>query len=220
MCVTLEAARKHLLELWASSSRTFKFLATPVKEPKAPPPPKAKPAPVPRLTDSESFDVTLIGMAPPAQDEAKGKGKADAESDGDASGTGGASSSSSSSSGSGSDVRSQLRAGWIPFGARPSPKPKEAPARKVPKKTMHRPEASMLDLLSPAVELPQQLGRGDVHQKRKHKVERTTVPIVAGEDGVSEELAPKMRRSQDYAIPNKRSDILVECVKAYRAAAR
>jgi hypothetical protein len=218
MCITLEAARKHLSELWASSSRTFKFLATPVKEPKAPPPPKAnKPTPVPRLTDSESFDVTLIGMASSAQGEAKRK--ADAESDGDGGGTSGASS-SSSSSGGGSDVRSQLRAGWIPFGARPPPKPKEAPARKVPKKTVHRPEASMLDLLSPAVELPRQLGRGDVHQKRKHKVERTTVPIVAGEDGVTHELAPKMRRSQEYAMPNRRPDILVECVNAYRAAAR
>jgi len=212
MCIALEAARKHLSELWASSSRTFKFLATPVKAPKAPPPPKAKPAPPPRLTDGESFSA-LIGMAPPASDVAQGKEPAEPES-------GGASSSSSGGGSSSSDVASQLRAGWIPFGARPPPQPKAAAARKAPKKVQHRPEEATLDLLSPAVELPQQLGRGDVHQKRKHKIQRTTVPVVVGQDDVTEALAPRMRRSQAFAIPDNRPEILADCVAAHRAAAR
>jgi hypothetical protein len=210
MGVALEAARKHLSELWASSSRTFKFLATPAKAPKAPPPPKARPAPPPRLTDGESFSA-LIGMASPARDVAQGSASAEPD---------GGGTSSSGGGGASSDVASQLRAGWIPFGARPPPQPKAAAARKGVRKVLHRPEEATLDLLSPAIELPQQLGRGDVHQKRKHKIQRTTVPVVVGHDDVTAALAPKMRRSQAFAIPDNRPEILAECVAAHRAAAR
>ena len=51
-------------------------------------------------------------------------------------------------------------------------------------------------------------------------MQRTTVPIVVSEDGVDDELAPKMQRSQAYGIPDNRPNILKECVEAYRAAAR
>ena len=210
MGVALEAARNHLSELWASSSRTFKFLATPAKAPKTPPPPKAKPAPPPRLTDGESFSA-LIGMASPARDVAQGNASA---------GPDGGGTSSSGGGGASSDVASQLRAGWIPFGARPPPQPKDAAARKGVRKVLHRPEEATLDLLSPAIELPQQLGRGDVHQKRKHKIQRTTVPVLVGHDDVTAALAPRMRRSQAFAIPDNRPEILADCVAAYRAAAR
>jgi len=204
MCVPVEVARKKLQALWLSSKQTFKFAATPAKPPKPPPPAKAKrPPPTPELTSTQEFDV-ILGLAARPQDEAAGS----------SSGGGGATS-GGSGSGSGSDALSQLRDG------RPAKKPKAAKTA-APRKqrVVDKPEAATLDLLSPAVDLPVKLGRGDVHQKRVRKLERTTVPILVGENGVSGGLAPKMQRSQQYATPDNRPNILAECVRAYRAAAR
>ena len=231
MCVSVEVARNKLQQLWKSSSLTFKFAATPIKPPKVVASTKARPSQAPDLTSTQEFDILLMSAAPEqgqcqgqggGKGKGKGKGKADVGTDGDGSGA----SSSSSSGGGGGGALSQLRAGWIPFGAQPPKHPKPAnvaniaTVRKAGKQKLHKPEAETLDILSPAIELPLQLGRGDVQQKRKHKIERTLVPIIVGQDGVDAELAPKMRRSQNYAIPDKRSDILAECVQAYRAAAR
>jgi len=207
MCVALDAARKHLSELWASSARKFEFLATPVRAPKAAPVPDAEPKPPPKLTESQAFE-SLIGMpqsAPPqsAKSVAGGGG---------------------SSAGGGSGVLDSLRAGWIPFGSRPVEKKKpakEPAARKRPQTTLIKPEAAAMDFLSPAaVELPDRLGRSDVHSRRMHKVRRMTMPIVAGEGGIGNELALKMQRSQAFGTPDNRPAILEECVRAYRAAAR
>jgi len=207
MCVALDAARKHLSELWASSARKFEFLATPVRAPKAAPVPDAEPKPPPKLTESQAFE-SLIGMpqsAPPqsAKSVADGGG---------------------SSAGGGSGVLDSLRAGWIPFGSRPVEKKKpakEPAARKRPQTTLIKPEAAAMDFLSPAaVELPDRLGRSDVHSRRMHKVRRMTMPIVAGEGGIGNELALKMQRSQAFGTPDNRPAILEECVRAYRAAAR
>ena len=212
MCVSLEAARKHLSDLWLASSRSFKFLPTPVKARPPPPAPKTKPKPPPKSTDSESFDAVLLKDRPEGEARAEGTSTSGA-------------SSSSSSSGSGDsraeNVFSQLRGHIVPFGTR-SPKKAAAgaAAKSTGKRKLERPEAITLDLLSPAIELPQRLGRGDVQQKREHKIHYTTVPVVAGRDGVDEALAPKLRRSQAYSIPDNRSRILAECVQAYRAAAR
>jgi len=200
MCVPVEVARKKLQALWLSSKQTFKFAATPAKPPKPAPPAKAKrPPPTPELTSTQEFDV-ILGLTARPQEEAAAS----------SSGSGGGAASSSSS-----DALSQLRDG------RPAKKPKvakTAAARK--QKVVDKPEAATLDLLSPAVDLPVKLGRGDVHQKRVRKLERTTVPILVGENGVGGALALKMQRSQQYATPDNRPNILAECVRAYRAAAR
>jgi hypothetical protein len=199
MCISLEAARKHLSDLWVGSTRSFKFLPTPVKAPPPPPPPKDKPKPPSKLTDSQSFDAVLL------HDQPEGAARGE----------------SSSGSSRAENVFSQLRGHIVPFGTRSPKKPAAAPAAKsTGKRKLERPEAITLDLLSPAIELPQRLGRGDVQQKREHKIRYTTVPVVVGRDGVDEALAPKIRRSQAYSIPDNRSRILADCVQAYRAAAR
>lgn len=227
MCVALDAARKHLSELWASSARKFEFLATPVRAPKAAPVPDAEPKPPPKLTESQAFE-SLIGMpqsAPPQSAKTVADGGGSSAGGGSA-GAGAASSSaaSSSSAGGGSGVLDSLRAGWIPFGSRPIEKKKpakEPAARKRPQTTLIKPEAAAMDFLSPAaVELPDRLGRSDVHARRVHKVRRMTMPIVAGEGGIGNELALKMQRSQSFGTPDNRPAILEECVRAYRAAAR
>lgn len=232
MCVALDAARKHLSELWASSARQFQFLATPVRVPKAAPVPDAEPKPPPKLTETQAFE-SLIGMPQSAPAQAA-KTAADG---GDSSSSAGSSSSSaagsssaadssagSSSAAGGSGVLDSLRAGWIPFGSRPIEKKKpakEPAARKRPQTTLIKPEAAAMDFLSPAaVELPDRLGRSDVHLRRMHKVRRMTMPIVAGEGGIGNELALKMQRSQSFGTPDNRPAILEECVRAYRAAAR
>ena len=236
MCVALDAARKHLSELWASSARKFEFLATPVRAPKAAPVPDAEPKPPPKLTESQAFE-SLIGMpqsAPPqsAKSVAGGGGSSaggsaassSAASSSAASSSAASSSAASSSAGGGSGVLDSLRAGWIPFGSRPVEKKKpakEPAARKRPQTTLIKPEAAAMDFLSPAaVELPDRLGRSDVHSRRMHKVRRMTMPIVAGEGGIGNELALKMQRSQAFGTPDNRPAILEECVRAYRAAAR
>lgn len=204
MCVSVEVARKKLQSLWLSSKQTFKFAATPAKPPKPPLPAKAKrPSPTPELTSTQEFDV-ILGLATRPQDAGAGS-----------SGDGGGGGATSSGSGSSSDALSQLRDG------RPSKKPKPAKTAAARKqRVVDKPEAATLDLLSPAVDLPAKLGRGDVHQKRVRKLERTTVPILVGENGLSEGIASKMQRSQHYATPDHRPNILAECVRAYRAAAR
>jgi len=206
----MEVARNKLQRLWQSSSLKFKFAATPTKPPKVVSPTKAKPPQALSLSSTHEFDILLKSSVCGAD------GSAASSSSGGGGGGGG-----------GGGALSQLRAGWSPFGPQPHKKPKGAKGantatvrRGSSKQKLHKPEAATLDILSPATELPRQLGRGDVQQKRKHKIERTLVPIIVGQGGVDAELAPKMRRSQSYAIPEKRSDILAECVQAYRAAAR
>ena len=199
MCVSVEAARQKLQSLWQSSKKSFRFAPTPVKPPSPPPPATAKrPAPPEAPSSTEQFDA-ILGLAPPAKGQVVGKGKADA-------GSGG---------GGGGGGFSQLRLGRLP-----SPEGNPAKKPKVAKPKVDRPEAATLDLLSPSVDLPTQLGRGDVHNKRMHKLERTPVRVVVGSGGVDAALAPKMRRSQNYAVPDNRPNILAECVRAYRAAAR
>jgi hypothetical protein len=241
MCVALDAARKHLSELWASSARKFQFLATPVRVPKAAPVPEAEPKPPPKLTETQAFE-SLIGMpqsapAQSAKTAADGGGGSSSSSAAGSSAAGSSAAGSSaagssaagssaagSSAGSGSGVLDSLRAGWIPFGSRPIEKKKpakEPAARKRPQTTLVKPEAAAMDFLSPAaVELPGRLGRSDVHARRVHKVRRMTMPIVAGEGGIGNELALKMQRSQSFGNPDNRPAILEECVRAYRAAAR
>ena len=226
MCVALDAARKHLSELWASSARKFQFLATPVRVPKAAPVPDAEPTPPPKLTETQAFE-SLIGMPQPAPAQsAKTAADGGGSSSSSAAGSSSAADSSagSSSAAGGSGVLDSLRAGWIPFGSRPIEKKKpakEPAARKRPQTTLIKPEAAAVDFLSPAaVELPNRLGRSDVHSRRMHKVRRMTMPIVAGEGGIGNELALKMQRSQAFGTPDNRPAILEECVRAYRAAAR
>ena len=231
MCVALDAARKHLSELWASSARQFQFLATPVRVPKAAPVPEAEPKPAPKLTETQAFE-SLIGMpqSAPAQSAKTAADGGDSSSSSSAgsssagSSSAGSSSAADSSAGGSSGVLDSLRAGWIPFGSRPIEKKKpakEPAARKRPQTTLIKPEAAAVDFLSPAaVELPDRLGRSDVHSRRMHKVRRMTMPIVAGEGGIGNELALKMQRSQAFGTPDNRPAILEECVRAYRAAAR
>ena len=231
MCVALDAARKHLSELWASSARKFQFQATPVRVPKAAPVPDAEPKPPPKLTETQAFE-SLIGMpqSAPAQSAKTAADGGDSSSSAAGSSSAGSSSSAagssagSSSAAGGSGVLDSLRAGWIPFGSRPIEKKKpakEPAARKRPQTTLIKPEAAAMDFLSPAaVELPDRLGRSDVHSRRMNKVRRMTMPIVAGEGGIGNELALKMQRSQSFGTPDNRPAILEECVRAYRAAAR
>jgi len=66
------------------------------------------------------------------------------------------------------------------------------------------------------------LGRSDTESKRKVLPSGRPTPIVVGkwELGVTEDLAAKMRRTQEYAPRAARPPIICESVKQYRSAAR
>jgi hypothetical protein len=148
-------------------------------------------------------------------------------------GGGGGGSSSSSTSTSGSAALEALRQGWDPFAELPKPLDvlthEKNERLKKSKKRVH--EFSHLAMarderlapVSPAslvvTSLPVRLGRNDVFDKREKKgrmIDRTQVPIVVGKNDVhSEELAQKMRRSQEFADRDNRRSIFVECMREW-----
>ena len=64
------------------------------------------------------------------------------------------------------------------------------------------------------------LGRSDTETRRKVLPSGKPTPIVVGKLDVTEDLAEKMRRTQEYAPRAARPLIICESVKKYRAVAR
>jgi hypothetical protein len=64
------------------------------------------------------------------------------------------------------------------------------------------------------------LGRSDTETRRKVLPSGKPTPIVVGKLDVTEDLAAKMRRTQEYAPRAARPLIICESVKQYRSAAR
>ena len=112
--------------------------------------------------------------------------------------------------------------------AAPPPNPKPKPAAPPPKPRGRRPKAPVdvqcqNDVRAVAlVDGLTMLGRSDVETKRKVLPSGKPTPIVVGKWGYveTEDLAQKMRRTQEYASRAARPMIICESVKQYRAAAR
>jgi len=106
--------------------------------------------------------------------------------------------------------------------------PAAAPAAPPPKPRGRRPKAPINaqcqnDVRAIAlVEGLTMLGRSDTESKRKVLPSGRPTPIVVGkwDLGVTEDLAAKMRRTQEYAPRAARPPIICESVKQYRSAAR
>ena len=109
------------------------------------------------------------------------------------------------------------------------PKPKPQPAAPPPPKPRGRRPKAPVDAQCQndvrAVALVDgltMLGRSDVETKRKVLPSGKPTPIVVGKWGYveTEDLAQKMRRTQEYASRAARPLIICESVKQFRAAAR
>jgi len=106
----------------------------------------------------------------------------------------------------------------------PPPKPK--PDAPPPKPRGRRPKApvdaqSQNDVRAIAlVDGLTMLGRSDTETRRKVLPSGKPTPIVVGKLDVTEDLAEKMRRTQEYAPRAARPLIICESVKKYRMAAR
>ena len=243
----VEIARRHLEAMWNEPGSAFKqFDSAQITPPKGKPPTPKPPKPFKQSeTRSEEWEFDegirdVLSMGPSMAGKAK-VAKTGPSSSSSSSSSSGAGSSSAGSSGTGSvvqdaaarerdlaessalykankkDVLDQLREGSVPFGTfvntvRSWPHPTLSAKRKVDKLTQ-----DCLSAVSPDV-LPSSLGRKDQFTKRKHLPDPRPVAIVAGQNGVDEELAVKMRRAQAYSMRDDRPHIIWACVDAFRNA--
>ena len=108
----------------------------------------------------------------------------------------------------------------------PPPNPKPKPDAPPPKPRGRRPKApvdaqSQNDVRAIAlVDGLTMLGRSDTETRRKVLPSGKPTPIVVGKQDVTEDLAEKMRRTQEYAPRAARPLIICESVQQYRSAAR
>ena len=215
-------ALKNLLAAWEGAGLTRFALPPPLLDRRAdspalsasttPPPPPDAPAPEPSSESDDDDGYYNHPHRDRVHDELMGihRGKKKAKSK-RAEGTAGSAGSAASQA------------------AASPPKPKPQPAAPPPPKPRGRRPKAPVDAQCQndvrAVALVDgltMLGRSDVETKRKVLPSGKPTPIVVGKWGYveTEDLAQKMRRTQEYASRAARPLIICESVKQFRAAAR
>lgn len=212
-------AQKNLLAAWEGAGLTRFALPAPLldrhaasaasSESTTPPPPPGEPAPEPSSDDDDDDDGyynhphrdrvmdELMGIRRGKKKKKRGN---QAE---------------------GGDTATTTAAGQS---ATPPPEP--TPDAPPPKPRGRRPKApvdaqSQNDVRAIAlVDGLTMLGRSDTETRRKVLPSGKPTPIVVGKLDVTEDLAAKMRRTQEYAPRAARPLIICESVKQYRSAAR